>query len=77
MPRGRPLAPLALTTTDRATLEQWTRRRTTAQALALRARIILRAATGQSNTVTATWAAPTSTATARPTAAISSQWLVS
>jgi len=44
---------LALTTGDRTTLEQWTRRRTTAQALALRARIILRAATGQSNTVTA------------------------
>ena len=53
MPIGRPLAPLALTDTDRTTLEQWTRRRTTAQALALRARIVLRAATGQSNTVTA------------------------
>lgn len=53
MPTGRPLAPLALTAVDRTTLEQWTRRRTTAQALALRARIILRAATGQSNTVTA------------------------
>jgi transposase len=44
---------LALTAADRTTLEQWARRRTTAQALALRARIILRAATGQSNTVTA------------------------
>jgi transposase len=53
MPTGRPLAPLALTPEDRTTLEQWTRRRTTAQALALRAQIILRAATGQSNTVTA------------------------
>lgn len=53
MPIGRPLTPLALTADDRTTLEQWTRRRTTAQALALRARIILRAATGQSNTVTA------------------------
>jgi len=53
MPIGRPLTPLALTAADRTTLEQWTRRRTTAQALAMRARIILRAATGQSNTVTA------------------------
>lgn len=53
MPIGRPLAPLALTAADRTTLEQWARRRTTAQALALRARIILRAATGHSNTVTA------------------------
>ena len=53
MPIGRPLAPLALTAADRTTLEQWTRRRTTAQALALRARIVLRSATGQSNTVTA------------------------
>jgi transposase len=53
MPIGRPLSPLALTAEDRTTLEQWTRRRTTAQALALRARIIVRAATGPSNTVTA------------------------
>lgn len=50
---GRPLSPLTLTASERTTLEQWTRRRTTAQALALRARIILRAATGVSNTVTA------------------------
>ena len=50
---GRPLTPLTLTSDERTALEQWTRRRTTAQALALRARIILRAATGQSNTVTA------------------------
>lgn len=53
MTMGRPLTPLALTAAERTTLEQWTRRRTTAQALALRARIILRAATGQANTVTA------------------------
>jgi transposase len=53
MPIGRPLAAVTLTTVDRTTLEHWTRRRTTAQALALRARIILRAATGQSNTLTA------------------------
>ena len=43
---GRPLTPLTLTPDERTTLEQWTRRRTTAQALALRARIVLRAATG-------------------------------
>ena len=47
--RGRPLAPLTLTDADRATLERWTRRRTTAQALALRARIVLRSALGRSN----------------------------
>jgi len=35
---------------DRHTLERWTARRKTAQALALRARIILRSATGVSNT---------------------------
>ncbi len=50
---GRLLAPLALTPTDRTTLETWLRRRTTAQALALRAKIILRATTRQSNIVTA------------------------
>jgi len=50
MRMGRPLAPLALTDDDRSTLEQWSRRRTTAQALALRARIVLLAATGLSNT---------------------------
>lgn len=50
MRMGRPLAPLALTGDDRTTLEQWSRRRTTAQALALRARIVLQAATGRSNT---------------------------
>lgn len=50
---GRPLTTLTLTAEDRTTLEPWTRRRTTAQALALRARLILRAATGQSSTITA------------------------
>ena len=53
MRTGRPLIPLTLTVDERTTLEQWTRRHTTAQGLALRARIILRAATGQSNTRTA------------------------
>jgi hypothetical protein len=49
MPIGRPLVPVALTTADRTTLEQWTRRRATAQALALRARIILRAVRPRGN----------------------------
>lgn len=46
---GRPLAPLVLSDEERATLEQWTRRRKTAQALALRARIVLSSARGLSN----------------------------
>jgi|SRR5215471_2237905 len=47
---GRPLTPLVLTHDERATLDSWARRRTTAQAVALRARIVLQAADGQSNT---------------------------
>jgi transposase len=47
--RGRPLAELVLTDSERTTLDQWTRRRTTAQALALRARIVLACATGRTN----------------------------
>ena len=50
---GRPLTPLTLTTDERSLLDSWARRRTTAQALALRARIVLHAATGASNTVIA------------------------
>lgn len=46
---GRPLAPLTLTMTERTTLQQWTRRPRTAQALAQRARLILACADGQSN----------------------------
>lgn len=53
MPLGRPLAPLTLTAGQRATLQAWTRRRTTAQALALRARIVLHAAAGKANTAIA------------------------
>lgn len=53
MPPGRPLQPLTVTAQQRATLQAWTQRRTTAQALALRARIILHAATGASNTMIA------------------------
>jgi len=50
---GRPLTPIVLTTDERSALEGWARRRTTAHALALRARIILRAADGDSNTAIA------------------------
>ena len=50
MGRGRPLPPLALDGAERETLEQWTRRPKTAQALALRARIVLACADGRSNT---------------------------
>jgi transposase len=44
------LAPIELTADERASLESWTRRRTSAQALALRARIVLLAAEGRNNT---------------------------
>jgi len=47
---GRPLTPFVLTADERVTLESWARRRPTAQALALRARIVLQAADGESNT---------------------------
>jgi transposase len=47
---GRPLTPVVLTADERTTLGTWARRRTTAQALALRARIVLQAAEGESNT---------------------------
>ncbi len=50
---GRPLAMLHLSDEERGTLEQWTRRRTTAQALALRARIVLACARGQTNSTVA------------------------
>ena len=49
MPLGRPLAPLSLDPDERETLERWRRRRKTAQALALRARIVLLADEGSSN----------------------------
>ncbi len=47
--RGRPKAPLVLTEQERETLERWARRRTSAQALALRARIVLACAEGATN----------------------------
>jgi len=46
---GRPKARLVVAPTERARLEEWTRRRTTAQALALRARIVLACAQGKDN----------------------------
>src|SRR5665811_239201 len=49
MPRGCPLAELTLTAEERTTLTGWTRRPKTAQALALRARLVLAAAEGRSN----------------------------
>ncbi len=52
MPYRVPTA-LALSEAERAELEAWARRRKTAQALALRARIVLRAAAGSSNTAIA------------------------
>ena len=52
MPYRVPTA-LELSEAERAELESWARRRKTAQALALRARIVLRAAAGLSNTAIA------------------------
>ena len=48
MPDPR-LAPLVLSEDERHTLENWARRRSTAQGLALRARIVLACAQGGSN----------------------------
>ena len=49
MPRQRHHKPLLLTEDERRTLEQWARRPTTAQRLALRARIVLACADGVTN----------------------------
>jgi transposase len=49
MARGRPKAPLVVTPEAREELERYVRRRTTAQHLALRSRIVLRCATGLNN----------------------------
>jgi len=46
---GRPKAELVLSDDERAALERWSRRPTSAQALALRSRIVLGCATGESN----------------------------
>src|SRR2546426_5631961 len=48
--RGRPKAALVVGAEDRETLERWTRRRRTAQGLAVRSRIVLRCASGVTNT---------------------------
>lgn len=47
--RGRPKAELTLSDDERTQLDQWARRRKTAQALAMRARIVLACADGRSN----------------------------
>jgi len=51
--RGRPKADLILTEAERQQLQAWTRRRKTAQALALRSRIVLACAKGLDNRVVA------------------------
>ena len=53
MRTGRPMPDVMLTMTERDTLQQWTRRPRTAQALAQRARIVLACADGHSNTAVA------------------------
>jgi transposase len=53
MRTGRPIPPLVLNREERQTLEEWTRRPKTAQALAQRARIILACAEGHNNTAVA------------------------
>ena len=50
MRKGRPIPKLTLSSEERETLERWTRRPKTNQALAQRARIILAAASGSTNT---------------------------
>ena len=47
MANGRAIPPVILSADERATLERWARRPTTAQALAMRARIVLASAEGQ------------------------------
>src|SRR2546422_5232608 len=49
MPRKRHHKPLLLTDDERRTLEQWARRPTTAQRLALRSRVVLACAEGLTN----------------------------
>jgi transposase len=47
---GRPTPELILTADEQETLERWARRPTSAQALALRARVVLACAAGKTNT---------------------------
>ena len=51
--RGRPAERVIVSPSERTTLEQWSRRRKTGQGLALRARIILAAVSGASDTAIA------------------------
>lgn len=51
--RASNLTPIVLTIDEKETLEAWCRRPKTAQALALRARIVLLCATGKANTAVA------------------------
>src|SRR5436309_4226815 len=48
--RGRPTAEIVLSEAEREVLERWARRPKSAQALALRCRIVLAAADGESST---------------------------
>jgi transposase len=50
---GRPIPPLSLSSEECETLERWARRPTTAQALALRARILLACGENKTNTAVA------------------------
>ncbi len=50
---GRPVPPIVLRTEERETLERWARRPTTAQGLAMRARLVLRCAAGETATAIA------------------------
>lgn len=52
--RGRPTVRVTVSPSERTTLEQWARRRTTAQGLAQRAQIVLACAAGRSNSEIAT-----------------------
>jgi transposase len=51
---GRPKADLVLTDDERGQLERWSRRASSAQALALRSKIVLACAQGRSNSQVAT-----------------------
>ena len=53
MRTGRPIPPLSVTVEQRITMENWVRRPKTAQALALRAKIILACAEGKPSGVAA------------------------
>jgi transposase len=49
MPRGRRLAPLVLSAEERSVLEGWAARHTSAQSVAMRARVVLQAADGRTS----------------------------